>query len=127
MFYKGILLTNWINNESPEKGPVLGAFLDKIAWQPSKVLFFDDSKYNIESVAQEMTKRGINYQGYWYHAEAKLPRPKLNQETALIRLNHLLENDEYLTDAEAEAIAQDDMHANKQDNTVSDGAVLAIQ
>ncbi len=100
MFYKGILLTNGKN----DKGPVLGEFLDRIGWRPSKVLFFDDRRTHVESVGLEMGKRRIPYQGYWYRAAEKLPLAKFDRGIGQVQLQYILEHDEFLTAEEAAAI-----------------------
>ena len=62
-FYHGVLCTA----HNP-KGPVLAAFLDRVAWRPDKVIFFDDQFQHCVGVAHEMTMRGIPVQCYWYRA-----------------------------------------------------------
>ena len=102
MFYNGILFANLLN----DKGSVLGEFFNQAAWCPSKVLFFDDLKKNIESVEQKMCEIGIPYQGYWYRAAERLPNPKFDREIAQGQLQHLLRNDEYLCVDEAATIVR---------------------
>ena len=97
MFYNGILFANLLN----DKGSVLGEFFNQAAWHPSKVLFFDDLKKNIECVEQKMCEIGIPYQGYWYRAAEKLPKPKFDREIAQDQLRHWIKNNEFLRVDEA--------------------------
>ena len=60
--YHGMLLTNFVS-----KGTVLGAFLDLMRWRPSQVIYFDNHKWQISSVAKEMHKRTIPFRGYEYN------------------------------------------------------------
>ncbi len=99
MFYKGILLANWRN----EKGAVLGAFFDCIGWQPRKVIFFDDTKRHLESVSDEMDRRGILFQGYWYRAAERHALPAFDRAIAEVQLDYLIHHDTLLTAAEASA------------------------
>lgn len=103
MLYKGILFAN----ENNSKGSVLGALLNHISWRPSKVVFFDDREGHLKSVEQEMEKRGIAFQGYWYSGAQKLPHPTFDGEVGRFQLSHLLEHDEYmLYKHAAEALAK---------------------
>lgn len=115
MFYKGILFANFNN----EKGKILGEFFDRIGWRPSKVLFFDDRRKHVESVEQEMNRRSIPVQGYWYRFLEKLQHPKrpLDREIARVQLQHLLGHDEYLLIDEAAAIVLE-AHSGDSSSTV---------
>jgi hypothetical protein len=101
MFYKGILLANWNN----EKGAVLGAFFDRIGWHPKKVIFFDDTKRHLESVSEEMDRRGIVFQGYWYRAAEHYALPTFDRAIAEVQLDYLIHHDMLLTAAEASLFA----------------------
>ena len=61
LLYHGMLLTNFVS-----KGTVLGAFLDLMQWRPSQVIYFDNHKWQISSVAKEIHKRKIPFRGYEY-------------------------------------------------------------
>jgi hypothetical protein len=100
MFYKGILLANWKN----KKGPLLGAFLDRIGWRPKKVILFDDLSNHLESVLEEMNRRDIPFRGYWYLGAQQHQFPAFNRKIAEVQLEHLMYHDLLLTPAEAAAI-----------------------
>jgi len=95
MIYKGIIFSS----EMP-KGPVLGAFLDKVDWKINKVIFFDDAFDNILSVEQEMKKRNIEYHGYYYCAVATMP-VELDCEVAKFQLEYLAEHEVWLGENDA--------------------------
>jgi FMN phosphatase YigB (HAD superfamily) len=86
-FYKGILCAAF----NP-KGPVLEAFLKKINWTPSKIIFFDDSHENCKSVADTMNKLGIDIQCYWYRA-AYTKKIKLDRHTTTCHINALIDRE----------------------------------
>lgn len=96
--YNGILCT------SPDsKANVLGSFLNRIPYTPSRIIFFDDSLSHIEGVAQEMKKRSIPFQGYEYLGAYSMPIT-LDKEITTLRLHHLVEHEEWLSEEEARAL-----------------------
>jgi len=98
VFYQGILCTN---NQS--KGDVLGAFLDAIQFKPSKVIFFDDLEEQLISVAKEMERRKISFQGYRYLGGEPKTK-KLDVSLAKFQLNYLVENHRWLNDQDAKKL-----------------------
>jgi hypothetical protein len=98
MLYRGILIASG----SP-KGQVLGAFLDRTALKPDKVIFFDDSMERVESVAQEMKKRRIPFYGFHYNGARFVPG-ELDKEVASLQMKHLVEHEEWLSEDEAKAL-----------------------
>ena len=93
-YYKGILCS-----ASSPKGKVLKAFLDKISWKPSKVIFFDDMYHCCKSVATEMKSMGIPVKCYWYRAEFN-KKNKINQQVMKYQFDHINKYDEFLTEEE---------------------------
>lgn len=93
-FYKGILCS-----AGNPKGKILKAFLDKVNWQPNKVIFFDDTYKECKSVADEMHKLGIPVQCYWYRFVFK-NKIKLNQEIMKYQIDHIAKHGEFLTEKE---------------------------
>jgi hypothetical protein len=96
MFYRGILMT-----AHNFKGPVLKVFLDHIKWLPSNVIFFDDNKWQMESVAQEMIKCNISFQGYWYKGAKSLKPQPLDQEVVRLQFDYLKQYNDILSMDEA--------------------------
>lgn len=95
VLYHGILAAS-----GTPKGHVLGAFLDRMHLKPDKVIFFDDSMERVESVAQEMKKRGIPFYGYQYNGAHFVPG-ELDKEVAEFQLRYLVEHEEWLSDDKA--------------------------
>jgi hypothetical protein len=98
MLYHGVLCTIQVS-----KGQVLGAFLDRTALKPDKVIFFDDSKERVESVSQEMKKRAIPFYGFQYNGARLLPG-ELDKEVATLQMKHLVEYEEWLSEDVAREI-----------------------
>lgn len=98
IYYKGIILSE---EDSIEKGPALGAFLDLVKFRPSKIMFYDDKIINIKSVQAEMIRRSIPFIGYEYKAADKLPR-RYNPAVLEYQLNHLQQYGEFMCDEAAE-------------------------
>ena len=103
MCYKGIVLTN-----NCTKSQVLGALLDYIQYIPKQVIFFDDVLDNVESVGQEMARRGIIFYGYHYTGAENI-QGEFNPAIAQFQLNYLYEHEQWLSDAEA----ADKLYLNK--------------
>ena len=98
IFYNGILFTS-----DSSKGEVLTAFFEHMKLKPSRVIFFDDRKYNLESVSQAMDKLGISFSGYEYLGESYMPG-ELDKQVASYQLNYVIDNDKWLTEDEAQAL-----------------------
>jgi hypothetical protein len=94
MLYHGILCAG-----TSSKGAVLGAFLDRVKWKPDQVIFFDDSIERVESVANEMQKRGIRFHGFQYNGANFVPG-ELDKEVATLQMKHLVEHEEWLSEDE---------------------------
>lgn len=95
LFYKGILFSTVVS-----KGDVLGAFLDRIEWEPTLVIFFDDNLMRVQEVESEMTKRKIPFIGYHYHGIECLA-DRLDKEIAAFQLNYLVQHEHWITEDEA--------------------------
>jgi hypothetical protein len=100
VLYQGILLTNRV-----PKGEVLGAFLDRMQYKPSRVLFFDDQKDQVALVATEMCKRGIPFEGYVYNGALQLAAP-FDKRILELQFNYLLDHEEWLSDEEAQELLE---------------------
>lgn len=100
LFYKGILLTDRI-----DKGKVLAAFLDAIAFKPDQIIFFDDDEKNVESVKKVAIDRGIPYHGFVYKAAAKLFH-QYDQKVIDFQLQYIIEHDDYIPEQQARQLLQ---------------------
>lgn len=69
LYKNGILFTNWYQNK---KGDVLAAFLREVKWKPKKVIFFDDSAANLNSVGEKLTELNIEFIGIQYVSKISL-------------------------------------------------------
>jgi hypothetical protein len=100
-FYKGLLSTDleW-------KGPVIGAFLDKMKLHPKRIIMFDDTLDELKTVQKECAKRGIVFQGYNYKGAKSKP---LNEDIARIQADYLISHHHWLTDAQALEMQQRNM------------------
>ena len=98
MLYHGILCTI-----QASKGLVLTTFLDRVKWRPNQVIFFDDSMERVESVAREMQKRRIPFQGYLYKGVDFVPG-ELDKEVANFQLKYLVQHEKWLTEGAARAL-----------------------
>ncbi|MFH0898372.1 MAG: DUF2608 domain-containing protein [bacterium] len=92
LFYRGIVMTD----DFP-KGEVLAEFLDVTKLEPKKVIFIDDRIHYVQSVHNEMQKRGIDFKGYVYRAIDALPQV-FDQKILDYQLKHLKEHDEFISD-----------------------------
>jgi FMN phosphatase YigB (HAD superfamily) len=95
LFYKGALFS-----AGYPKGTTLSAFLDKIDWKPTQILFFDDSLEYCESVSSEMGKKNIPCHCFWYRAATK-EKIKLDQKLIETQFAYWIEHKEILPEAEA--------------------------
>lgn len=94
-FYKGILAS-----AAHPKGEVLQAFLEKIDWHPSEVVFLDDQLKMVQSVDAAMTALGIPVTAYHYREVELLPST-YDHKVANAQAKHLLDEGEWLSDKEA--------------------------
>lgn len=95
VFYKGIL----VSSKQP-KGEILGKFLDEIDFQPDKVIFIDNHEDHLRSVAEQMKKRGITYQGFYYLGALKKQIP-LDKSIVGIQIDYVFKNNHWLNDKAA--------------------------
>lgn len=93
VFTKGVLCS-----DSYSKGQVLAAFLKRVNFTPSKILFIDDRMEYIEAVEREFSDRAI----VSFHYTAALDQlPRFDEALAGFQLNYLLEHGQWLSDTEA--------------------------
>lgn len=85
------------------KGEVLIAFLQKIDFKPSKIIFVDDRMVYIQSVETELQKAGIPSISFYYTA-AFNRLCRLDHAVAQFQLDHLFQKKEWLSDQEAHKI-----------------------
>jgi hypothetical protein len=96
--YRGILCCN-----QQEKGAVVGALRDTISWWPSRIIFFDDSIINVESVAQECKKRRIPFTGFEYRG-AQVDAIEWDEKMMEQQLDYLIEHEQWVGDKETHTL-----------------------
>lgn len=95
LFKEGLLCANRQN-----KGPVLNAFLEKLQWKPSKIIFIDNRLDYLESVEEALSGSGIEYVGFYYTEEERRPLI-LDEALAKFQVDHLIKTGKWLNDLEA--------------------------
>jgi hypothetical protein len=99
-FKAGILCSDHL-----PKGPVLKTFFNTINWQPTQVIFFDDTLDCLISVEHTLKELNISFIGIHYHA-AKYTQTPVNLKIAHYQYQTLAETGIWLTDEEAQATLQ---------------------
>jgi len=104
--YKGILCTN-----EESKGLTLSAFLDYYNLKPDKVIFFDDKTDHLNSVSSECSRRKIIFTGYQV-MRANKNKPTWNTRRALLQLDFIIKNSQFLSDEEADKFIDCNIQTN---------------
>lgn len=92
LFEQGILFS-----PNYKKGIILKEFLRHLSWKPSRVIFVDDLKHNIESVETELSALQIPCQGFQYLGAQSYHKP-INEKLLQHQFKHLLLKREWLSD-----------------------------
>lgn len=95
VLYKGIICTTKLS-----KGDVLGAFLNRVNFKPTQIIFFDDKLERVKEVEKEVQKRGIAFYGFVYHGAEHLPE-ELDKKLGEYQLHHLVKHEEWINEDEA--------------------------
>lgn len=98
LFKNGVLFTNQLL-----KGEVIIAFLEKIDWKPSVILFIDDSLDQLKSTEAAANVLGIEFIGFHYIA-ALTSQNEFDQKLGEFQFQNLVENERWLTDVEAKKL-----------------------
>lgn len=85
---EGVILTN---GDLVKKHQVLHAFLKKIKWQPTKIIFVDDSRPLIEEMANYAKQQKIPFIGYEYKGAKKVKPSPISKEDLEQEWNRLKE------------------------------------
>lgn len=104
MYKQGVLFTCNV-----PKGKVLEAFLKRIKWRPSKIIFTDDKMKNLQSVQNFCQQAHIPFRGFHYTGVAAMPVELLNKKRADLQFKTLAEQQKWLSDAEADKVLQGKM------------------
>lgn len=96
LFYRGVVFAAKQN-----KGEVLEAVLNRLAYRPRCIVFVDDKKKNLLAMQQSCERLGIEYHGYHFKEMAeRLPSSKL-AERACLQFSVLEKEGRWLSDCEA--------------------------
>jgi hypothetical protein len=84
----------------PNKGKVLITFLERINWEPLKVVFIDDKIDNLQSVQEELKVKNIEFVGLHYTGALSLPR-EIDEKLVEFQYEYLMKHGEWLSDQQA--------------------------
>ena len=90
---KGIIFTG-----KSGKGEALECFLNTINWRPKRIVFIDNDRYRVESVAARCKAMNIEFLGLVYTKVAQMNNPA-NEEIAQTQLDYLIDHEQWLDDA----------------------------
>lgn len=93
-YYDGIIFS-----KNFSKGEVLRAFFAESGFYPKKVIFVDDLKENLESVERELIGFDVEIQSYHYNG-AKSYYKTVNEQVIEYQVDHLIDNEQWLSDEE---------------------------
>lgn len=96
VFYRGVLCSNGDfkrQNEASSKGRVLCAFLKKIGWIPSEIVFVDDKLYNIKEVEETLALNypSISYTGLHFLGAKSYAVSKISEQMMREKWQPLME------------------------------------
>ena len=89
--------------EKESKGIALDAFLQKIKWTPSKVIFVDDKIDYLKSVQSTVEARNLPFLGFHYTANFN-DLSTLNESIVEQQFKHLIEYEEWLFEEEIQKL-----------------------
>ncbi len=98
LFKSGVLCA-----DKQDKGPVLLAFLEKIRYKPSRIIFIDNKLEYLKSVEEALQETKIEFTGFHYTAVEDRPCI-VDEKLAEFQLLHLIQTDRWLTHQEARAM-----------------------
>lgn len=97
LFKNGILFTGDLQHpEKSSKGLLLGAFFDRVMWEPEQIVFIDDNLMHLESVRQIADQRKIPFRGYCMNG----PMHVLNEKIAEFQLQTLVDTGKWISEQE---------------------------
>lgn len=83
-----------------EKGEALEYFLTTLGWKPRRVIFVDDDKERVESVARACKRMGIHFMGLHYVKAEKAQKP-VDLKIARFQADYLFDHGQWLDDEDA--------------------------
>lgn len=100
-FEKGVLYCGNFYKDKDNKAKILSLYLEWLDWTPEQVILVDDGKHNIESVKQELDRRGISFLGLLY-----IPRDldPIDEKVAELQYETIINQKLWLSDVEAKRL-----------------------
>lgn len=98
---KGIVFTGEYS-----KGDVLRSFLAAIEWWPERIIFIDDNKSLLESVANMCKDLGIQFMGLHYIGAEEVSKP-IDENVAKFQVDYLFDHKKWLSDQQAKNLMQE--------------------
>jgi len=98
-FEKGVLYCgDFYKKDKDNKGKILSFYLDWLDWTPEQVVLVDDGKKHLESIQQELDRRGIPFLGFHYIPKDLDP---IDVEVAELQYKTVIDQKLWLSDEEA--------------------------
>lgn len=97
-FEKGVLYCgDFYKKDKDNKGKILCLFLDWLDWTPEQVVLIDDGKKHLESVKEEIDRRGITFFGFHYIPKDFDP---VDEKVAELQYKTIINQKRWLSDRE---------------------------
>ena len=96
IFKRGVIFTGLLS-----KGVMLQAFLQKVGFCPSQIIFVDDKLTNLASVETLCNEQGIPFLGFQYTGSEHHSKAPLNERRAELQLKMLMTEKRWVNDDEA--------------------------
>lgn len=98
-FEKGVLhCGNLYKKDKDNKGKTLSLYLDWLDWTPEWVIFIEDDKKHLDSVQNELEKRGIPFLGFQYITKDLDP---IDERIAQLQYQTIIDRKQWISDKEA--------------------------
>lgn len=92
--------------EGFSKAAVLSAFLQKINYKPSEVVFIDDMFSNLQQMQDKLAILRIPFHGFYYVKVEKDSAGGIDEEIARFQFDYLFKNQKWLSDQEAKNLIE---------------------
>ena len=103
LFKNGVIFVSKLTSKA-SKGECLLAFLEHIRIQPKKIIFVDDKRKNLESVAEIARKIGARFVGIEYTGALEKKNDPISDKHAQLQLSILEKEHKLLSDDEIESM-----------------------
>ncbi|MBS0653085.1 MAG: DUF2608 domain-containing protein [Verrucomicrobia bacterium] len=98
-FEEGVLhCGDFYKKDKNNKGRILSLFLDWLDWTPEQVVLVDDGQKHLESVREELDRRGIPFLGFLYTPKDLDP---IDENVAKLQYQTIMLQKQWISDLEA--------------------------